>query len=102
MTNFEYCKNICKGKCCQIYDKDKNLLTTCPNLSSDFYCLIYPNWIDDHCVFEFQADIGEKDLDGSSILSKIKAEEMTNVLKYDLMPGWIRSQCCYAHPELLT
>lgn len=87
MTHDEYCIEICKAKCCKLWDNKKESYR-CIKLSSDCRCSIY------------QQRFGPGSLINERI-GEIVCGRIKNVLKKKQLPEWIESQCCYAHPELL-
>lgn len=96
MTEDEYCKDVCGGKCCKVFTKvaddegneSHEETNKCPNLNAQNQCDIYAQWVNNTC--------GTALIPGSLNVGNVNAW-----LAHKSSPQWIKDQCCYAHPELL-
>lgn len=100
MTKDDYCINVCKAKCCRLWDESK----TCPKLGPDCKCTIYkerfgPDSPEEQVVGFYSSK--SADDDGHLMLKAFVCSRITKLIENKLLPEWVEKGCCYAHPELL-
>ena len=89
MTHDEYCINICKAKCCRLFEEPNgDEKDRCRKLGTDFKCTIHHLWENNTCN-QTKETIG------------FETRPILRVIQDRLLPQWVEDRCCYAHPELL-
>lgn len=89
----EYCSKICGSKCCKVWD-GMQAVATCPKLNKDNLCDIYKERYTEKKPYSFLAIIN-----GNGKLAS--CGNISDMILTGALPDWIKSQCCYAYPELL-
>lgn len=94
MTHSEYCVNVCGGKCCTFYEADEKgnvqARLRCPDQLPSGACGIYDQWKDNGTCGKFFQEINNIPMG------------IEQAIEQNLLPDFIKDQCCYAHPELLN
>lgn len=94
MNKDEYCINICKAKCC----RDSVHGITCMHLCADSKCAVYAQRFKPEALESLAVAVQEH----QGKLYTIICNRIEKLLRENTLTPEVVSQCCYAHPELLT
>lgn len=105
MNRGTYCIKVCGGKCCTLYPPNDDAVR-CPRLSDDRSCSVYHKrygeLADQPVVVVGQwASKKNKDVDGNPVVYNFYCGRIEEIIISGTMHPDVKSQCCYAHPELL-
>lgn len=106
MEKWEYCINVCGGKCCTLYPPGEEPIR-CPKLADNNSCTVYhkrygPEFADMPVVVVGQWESKKrKDIDGNPVVLPFMCGRIADIIASGAMPLDVMEQCCYAHPELL-
>lgn len=89
----QYCSEICGAKCCKVWD-GQTKIAQCPKLSKEKLCGFYKERYQENKPFSFLVVInGNENLANCGNIGQMILD--------GTLPEWIKSQCCYAYPDLL-